>query len=299
MTPLHDQIFRGEVPFRWQHVDLTEPAVKSWLDAAGVPEPIVDTLVREDTRPRVLSFAAGLALNLRSVNANPGADPEDMVALRVWLTSDRVLSGRLRRVQAIDDFLAVQDSGMPLDRPGVWLVQLLTLITDRIGEQVERYDDALYALEEQVETLDSNRRVLALRRDAAATRRFLLPQREALETLLRIDSALLNDTDRFAVREQSDRLSRFLEDLELMRERALVLQEQLLNRVAQLQNQRAYVLSLVATVFLPLGFVTGLFGVNLGGMPGTDQAHAFLWLCVTLVVGAVCLLLVLRWRRWL
>jgi len=56
----------------------------------------------------------------------------------------------------------------------------------------------------------------------------------------------------YLVREQSDRITRYVEDLDFVRERALVVQEELFNRISQEQNTRTYVLSIVATIFLPI-----------------------------------------------
>ena len=58
-------------------------------------------------------------------------------------------------------------------------------------------------------------------------------------------------------------------------------------------------LSIAAAVFLPLGFLTGLFGVNVGGMPGVDDPHAFAILCLAMVGLAAIMLAVLKWLRWL
>ena len=64
-------------------------------------------------------------------------------------------------------------------------------------------------------------------------------------------------------------------------------------------NERMYVLSIVATVFLPLGFFTGLMGINVGGMPGVVQEGAF-WVVVALYVGVTSVLgIVFRHKKWL
>ena len=60
-----------------------------------------------------------------------------------------------------------------------------------------------------------------------------------------------------------------IEELDAARDRAAVTQEELASRLAEQSNKRLYVLSVVAAVFLPLGLITGLLGVNLGGIPGT------------------------------
>lgn len=83
------------------------------------------------------------------------------------------------------------------------------------------------------------------------------------------------------------------------RDRAAVAQEGLTSRLSGQMNRTMYVLSLVATLFLPLGFVTGLFGVNLAGMPGTEADGAFVWLVLALALLTAVQVVFFWLRRWL
>ncbi|HAD08328.1 MAG TPA: zinc transporter ZntB, partial [Porticoccaceae bacterium] len=137
------------------------------------------------------------------------------------------------------------------------------------------------------------------RQKAAVVRRFLAPQRDALDNLFRHSGSLLDTDQAYAVREQSDRITRYVEDLDLMRERALVIQEELLNQIAQEQNARMYVLAVVTAVFLPVTFITGLFGMNVAGLPGTEQDISF-WLVSGIMLGTgIGILAIFRMRRWI
>ena len=64
-------------------------------------------------------------------------------------------------------------------------------------------------------------------------------------------------------------------------------------------NQTMYMLSIVAAIFLPLGFLTGLLGINVGGMPGVDNVHAFGITVILLIIIMVVQLLVFRKLKWL
>ena len=72
-----------------------------------------------------------------------------------------------------------------------------------------------------------------------------------------------------------------------------------MSRLSERINQRMYVLSIVAAIFLPLGFFTGLMGINVGGMPGVERDMAF-WMVVAMCVGLTVVLGILfRWKKWL
>ena len=100
------------------------------------------------------------------------------------------------------------------------------------------------------------------------------------------------------IREVSDRLIRNIEDLDAVRERAAVTQEELLSRLSDQMNTRMYVLSVVAAIFLPLGFLTGLLGINVGGIPGTENPWAFLIFLLFIIVIFVGQMLWFRSKKW-
>ena len=138
-----------------------------------------------------------------------------------------------------------------------------------------------------------------LRRESILLRRYLAPQREAMARLVVEKTNLFTDNDRMHLRESTDRLIRYIEELDSVRDRAAVIQEELSNQRAEEMNKRMYVLSMVAAVFLPLGFLTGLLGINVGGIPGADNKFAFLIFSVLLVVVIVVQLFLFKKKKWL
>ena len=109
---------------------------------------------------------------------------------------------------------------------------------------------------------------------------------------------MLSTEEGRVLREQTEQVTHHLENLDVARERGLALREQYMSLLAQQQNTRLYVLSIVAAVFLPLTFVTGVLGMNLAGQPGTENPSAFM-LSMLLMVGAgTGLAVFFRWRKW-
>lgn len=137
-----------------------------------------------------------------------------------------------------------------------------------------------------------------MRRQIASVRRFLSPQRDALDRLYRQPGEWFSDNEVQRLREEADRITRHLEDLDLARERAIVLAEEFLAVIAQEQNNRMYVLSVVAAVFLPLTFVTGLLGMNVGGLPGLESPRGFIGAVIIMGLSSAAMIAVFRWKRW-
>lgn len=293
----------GGGEFAWVHMLLDADGAGDWLRRQGFDEDLVEAMTTIGTRPRAAPLAGGELLVLRGVNTNPDAEADDMVSIRLWIMPDLVISARRqgRRLLSAVDVRQAVDSGKGPSTPGQLVVTIVERLADRIGEAVDNIDDRLTALETDIADLDivQGRRDLSnLRRQAAAIRRYLAPQRDALDALYRT-RGVLADSEAYDIREQTDRTTRYVEDLDLARERAMVMQEELQNRVAQQQNARMYVLSIVAAVFLPLSFLTGVFGMNVAGLPGTENKDAFLALSIGMAALGIGLLAFMRWRRWL
>lgn len=286
----------------WVHMDLTAPATARWIaDEAGLDPVVSEALLQAETRPRGVALGDGLLVVLRGVNLNPGADPEDMVSLRMWLTPERILTTRRRRLLSVDDTRAAIAEGRGPAAPGDFLVATADRLMERAARVVGDVDESVDRLEEEVLAAESQRLRAALadvRREAIGLRRYLAPQREALTRLSVEPHALLSNVDRLRLREVADAVTRHVEDLDAVRERAAVVHEELASRLSEQMNQRMYVLSVVAALFLPLGFVTGLLGINVGGIPGVEDPHAFARVSIFLVATAVAVLAVFRWRRW-
>jgi len=161
---------------------------------------------------------------------------------------------------------------------------------------------AVDALEDKVLTAESHllrTEIAEIRREAIGLRRYLAPQREAMTRLYSERIDWLDELSRVQLREIADRNTRYIEDLDSARERAAVTQEELMGRLSEQMNNRMYVLSIVAALFLPLGFLTGLLGINVGGIPGTDYQPAFLIFVVLLILVLALQLWILKWKKWM
>jgi len=122
------------------------------------------------------------------------------------------------------------------------------------------------------------------------------PQHEALEQISREAPPWFEAHDRREIAESIARLRRYLDDIDISKESALVLQDELRARSLASNEHATYMLTVVAGIFLPLGFLTGLLGINVGGMPGMDDPAAF-WIVVLICLGVLVALLAF-FKRW-
>jgi len=287
----------------WLHFDYTVDSVIDWVrNDSGLDSLIAEALLTEETRPRTTSVGDGLLIALRGVNLNPGSEPDDMVSVRLWADKERVISTRKRKIMSVEDIMQQLKAGKgPTGSAGI-VVGLASALVWRMSDTVDMYEDEISILEDRILT-DSNEGIrfdlATLRRQTISLRRHLSPQREAMARLISENVSWIDSSDRMELREVSDRLIRHIEDIDEVRERAAVSQEELVSRVSEQLNKRMYVLSVVAAIFLPLGFFTGLLGINVGGIPGAENPYAFLMFIFILVVIVILQIALFKWKSWL
>ena len=291
-------------PMLWAHMDRSSERVHTWLrENSGIPADAVSALLAEETRPRVFDTDGGTVAILRGVNTNPGADPEDMVAVRMWCDGKRLITLRYHKLVSPEDVLRrilVHQDG-PKSIPQTF-DHLICRLNERMAPTIsaieEQVDDLEAALDISMATTQ-RQDLTQLRQNAVLLRRYIAPQREALNMLLVRPPEWLDEQSHAHFRDTADRLQRYLEELDATRERALVLKDDLTNQLAESSNKTLYVLAIISAIFLPLGFLTGLMGINIGGMPGVDHPYAF-WVFCGVMVGLLIFEIVLfRKLRWL
>ncbi len=287
----------------WLHLDRTAAAVQQWLsESAGLDEIICDALLAEETRPRYRRLPEGLLVNLRGVNLNPGADKEDMVSVRLWIEEHRIISLRRYHVRSIEDIRRALSENYGPRAPGEFLVYLADRLTYHLLPVVEDLADAVGELEEEVAVgtdYHANPRLTDVRRIAIILRRYIAPQQEMLRALEREPIAWLSEDHRQLLHETVDGITRCVEELTAARDRTAVVYDELYSRLAARMNRTMYLLTVVATILLPLSFLTGLLGINVGGIPGADSPIGF-GVVLLIVAGlAVVELFMLRWLRWI
>jgi zinc transporter len=287
----------------WVHLDWLGARTRQWLVESSGLDPVVrQTLLQEELRPRELKIGDAMLVVLRGVNLNPGADPEDMVGVRVWLEPNRIISLRHRRLMAVNDLRETLAEGRGPKGPGEFLYALADRLVVRMGPVIGDLDDQVDQLEEQILDAQSSElrtRLSMIRRGAISLRRYLAPQRDVMSRLAMAEAIWLEPVHKAYLREIADRTMRYVEDLDTARERAAVTMDELSNRLSDQMNRTMYLLTVVAAILLPPSLITGLFGINVGGMPGIDSSWAFAAVVGVLVVVAVVEVFVLRRLRWI
>jgi zinc transporter len=286
----------------WLHFDFEDEDAQRWLrEESGLNDIAYSSLTNSETRPRALNRGNNLLLTLRGINLNPGEDPDDMVSLRIWTDGTHLISTRRRNLTSTTDVLDELASGNGPKNTVELLVIWTERITARMTDTIEGFENRVLTIEERLLNAESagiRIELATLRKQIISVRRYLSPQREAMNRLVAESLSWLDDLNRLRLREINDRLIRHIEDMDEVRDRAVLAQEELSSRIAEQMNARSYLFTVAAVIFLPLGFLTGLMGINVGGMPGINNDYAF-WIVVLLcALAGIGLTLIFKMRRW-
>lgn len=284
-------------------LDAMHDSARDWLQAhvTYLDPLLLEALLVEETRARYLEYEQGMMVILRGVNPNPQEGPDDMVSVRLWVDATRVIMLQRRPLAAIERLMGDFKSGFGPKSSGECLATLSHYIFDAVDDLVSDLTDRMDALEDDVEdTADPQLRSKAaeLRRMSMTIRRFMTPQREVLMAVRSSALPILGVLQRRRIQETLDRVLRYIDDLEAVRDRAQMVKEELTTLLTERINRSIFLLSLVASIFLPLTFLTGLLGANVGGIPGTDNPNAFWFMCAASGVLILVQLILFRMQKW-
>jgi len=287
----------------WLHLHRGCPELEDWLRCKlGLPEPTAELLVSDMTRPRAFREGDALVATLRDLNFNPGAEPEDMISMQLWSDGQRVLTLRRAPQQSPNEIRDLLDRGNGPHDAGAMITQIAELMIDHLSGAVIDINGAIDRLEDNADDLameERARHIADIRRECLALQRHISPQHEALQQISRDAPEWFEPHDRREIAESIARLRRHLDDINISKESALVLQDELRARAQAVSQDATYKLGVMAGVFLPLTFFTGLLGSNVTGIPWNEESWAFWGVVGACLVITLAILAIFKSRRWL
>ncbi len=288
----------------WVHLEAENPQTREWLhsDSVQLDAIAIDALLSDETRPRLFEHNDGCMIILRGVNLNPGADVEDMVSIRLWVEKHRIISVQRRSLKTVEDLCHRLDTGKGPKHSGEFLTHLTSRLFDHMTPVLTSLSETMDNVEERIVAsgdFGDREDIVSTRMTAIMLRRYLAPQRDVIAQLRASELTWLTDLNKRALLEGYNTVMRHIEDLDALRERAQIVKDELTASLSERMNKNMYVLSVIAAIFLPLGFLTGLLGINIGGIPGADNRMAFSLFCLFLVILVVIQIYIFKRKKWI
>ena len=289
-------------------VDITEPDAHDrelLVDVFGFHPLAVDNVVNPEAHSvRVEDFGQYVYISAQSVDYTLDEDVLQTAELGVFVAPTFVVtvhSVYMPSVEAIRRLVEVD--GRPMMRGGAFfayshlqaLLEAITPALDRMSERADAIEDRILTDPDE----SALTALMTLKRSSLSLSRALAPQREVLSRLGRREFETVGQGADLYFRDLFEYLVRVQASNDVIRERADTSLATYLSAVANRQNEIMKVLSIVATMFMPLGLIVGIFGMNFENMPGTEYPWGYhiVWVVALIAVGLVLWMLWLK--RWI
>lgn len=278
----------------WVHLDGNSKQSKKWLEreVSYLDHLIIDALFAEEARPRIIEFEEGMLVILRGVNLDPQSSDaaEDLASIRLWIDNSRIISIQKRNFSAIFNVAKKIELGKKIKNSPEFLYNLiyenLLLISPLINDLNEKMD----LIEEKMATSNYDyslrESVAIIRKKVAIFKRYILPQKDVLSHLKSHDNDWIDDWARRHFQENHEQITNIIEELDEARDRSQIVHEEISNAIADKLNKNMMKISLIASIFMSLSFIASLFGMNLSGIPGSENPNGF-YITVTIMLIAL------------
>ena len=295
--------YREKNELLWLHFNYTKDEAKEWISTKnGIDEIAVDALLADETRPRTIVLKDNLLLALRGVNLDPNSKPEDMKSIRLFISQNLIISTSRRTILSVTEMIEELKRGSGIKSSSEFIIELTYKMIDRIDDVIEKIHDRCDTLEDTI--FDDKRRlqkaeILNIRKEIIVLKRFLVPQKEALIKLYNEQLSWLNEYQKIELRETNDQLIRHIEELDTVRDKVVLIQDEISNNLSGELNKKMYIMAIISAMFLPLTFLTGLLGINVAGIPGAEYENAFFIFTGILFLVVILQFTFFKKNRWI
>lgn len=263
----------------WLHFNLADRRARDWLrEQSQLPESALEALLEEDSHVHVQMLRQGFVATLRDLDHEVNGGEVRFGTFAVYVDAQRMISVRRHPLETFDRLRRELHKGLEMPSPVALFEHLVECLADtfegtvaRLARTVEDAEDSILAghQKEQGTELRRVRWLLArLRREARANRTALgrIPSH--------LPAACGSDRQQ-SMAAAVDRFAGVAQDLELVEDRARLMQEEIAGRLGEATNKNLYLLSTVTTALFPITLITGIFGMNVGGLPWLGDARGF------------------------
>jgi len=284
----------------WLHFSLANARAVSFLaHSPRVPACLRALLEVRDSRPRVEIAEGGLLFVMTDLSFEHSRETSEVAALWAHATPRLVISARSHPLRSTDLLRQRLREGLRVASGIELIVRMLELRVRSLREYSDSLAEEVHDIEDRVlsgDVAEGRERLGRVRRECARIHRHFGRDRTALQKVVTRAPASMSPAEVEDLKEVVEEFTFLLDEVQHLYERAKLLQEELAARLAEKTGTRLYVLSVLSAVVLPMTFVTGIFGMNVAGLPGTQEAASFWWTMLLVVAAGAVTLGVLRLR---
>lgn len=272
--------------FLWLHFNLANSNTEKWLNRHLALSPMFFDALHEGTRSTRIEYVDdSLIAVINDVLFDFSFDASEISTLYLSVSLNMLVSARSKPLRSIDHVRAAVKKGETFATPVELLVHLLRDQADVLMQIVRDIADEVDVIEDRLlsNRVDGSRLKLgSFRRLLVRLQRLMAPEPSALFRLLNRPPGWVGDHDLLDLRQSTEEFSTVLQETTSLQERIKLLQEEIASQINEQNNRSLFVLTVVTVLVLPINIISGMLGMNVGGIPLAERHDGF-WIIVSIV----------------
>ena len=287
----------------WVHLDGSNKNTKKWLEKEVdyLDHLIIEALIANETRPRILKFEHGILLILRGITDNKNIKKSEMVSIRLWIDDERIISIQRRPMKSIFELEKKINNDLNILNSGDFLSSFLNLTMQDINEYIYSTGEVIDKIEHEVlatHNMKFREKIVHTRSQLTVSRRYLAPLKEVIMNLKTCKYSWIDDLTIRHFQENFEKITHIIEETDEILIRSKILHDELSHALNEKINRNMFKLSMIAIIFMPLTFITSLFGMNFVKIPWAENPNGFYIACVLMIIVTIIQLFFFKRKDW-
>ena len=280
-------------------------AIEKLAQQIGLHPLVIEDIVNTTQRPKSINYTSYLHTTLKTLEIDPNSRRIVTEQFSLVLGENYVISYQERPGDCLNPLRERIRLGRGRARttgPDYLFYAILDSIVDHYFVVVEEIDDRIEVLEEQLLVAAENRHLSEIhrsKRDLLNIRRSLWPLREVVLELVREEGKLIADSTRIFFRDVYDHTIEIIEVVELLRDTSGGLLELYISHSSNRVNMVMKTLTVIATIFMPLTFIVGVYGMNFDYFPEIHWVYGYPMVWGVMLMITIVMLVQFKRKNWI
>jgi len=271
----------------------------------GLHPLVLEDILNTDHRPKIDDYGDYLYIVLKMLDYNSSSEEVVTDQVSLILGSNFLLSFHEKRSDFFNPLIERINNGKTKIRKmgaDYLAYSLIDLIVDNYFVVLEKFSERIEDKEEELISNPSNKTlqyIHSLKREILILRKSIWPLREVISGLERIESALITDSTAIYFRDVYDHIIQIVDTTETLRDVISEMLDIYLSSVSNRMNAVMKVLTIIATIFIPLTFIVGIYGMNFRYMPELEWHWGYFTVWGVIVVIVIVMIILFKKKRWI
>jgi magnesium transporter len=300
---------RNSAGLSWININGLKDAaeIRALVETFGIHSLTVEDILDVEQRPKTEEFDNYLFITFKAIKQTSVTKREDLDLdqISLILMRDTVITFQEQPGNSFDGIRRrILDNAGKIRRAGVAYLAyaIMNAVVDTYFGVLDTLSDTIEDFEERA--LDENDHQLLsdlqkVKQTLLEIRRVIRPMREGLTVLIRLDSPLISPELAPFFKDLNDSVTQAVETVESCRELLAGVMEVHLASISNRMNKIMQVLTIISTIFIPLTFIAGVYGMNFSGMPELDFPYAYPITWAVMIIIAIGMIIFFKRRHWM